>query len=549
MIVGVVVAIRDKISNSNPGDVVSAAGAELPVVEQNREHLYHLLFELMPGSVVLMDARGFVQDANPAFCRQIGFARAELVGGHVSRFSKVPIEKIEQNIARMMAGEVLEHEVTNVQKDGSLRHYELREAAITLPDGSRGILALANDITERLRVQQDRLEMERQLLHADKLKSLGVLAGGIAYDFNNLLAAIAGNLELAATDLPETSPVQNPIKAAAISAQRAADLTRQLLAYSGRGRFVIQDLDLSELIGGMSDLLQASISKKASLRLNLAGALPFIKGDEPQLQQIILNLITNASEALGDRPGVVTLTTEVRECDSGYLAQSRSANRLAPGDYVVLEVSDTGCGMDESVQQRLFDPFFTTKFTGRGLGMSAVSGLMRGHNGGILVSSQPGLGSLITVLFPVATDSVVPVVKPTAPRVRKDDHSAGPLLHGTVLVVDDEAPIRMLLEQILKRMGLRVLTAGDGEEAVARFTEHAAEITFVILDLTMPKMDGSRALVELRRLQPQVKVVLISGYDAETAQRRSPAEQFTAFLRKPFQVEALIGLARQMCAK
>ena len=543
-----VVTHADKISKTNPADAATSLVTELSEVGSNREHLYHLLFELMPGSVVLMDARGFVLDANPAFCRQIGFARTELIGGHVSRFSKVPLEKIEQNITRMMGGEVLEHEVTNVQKDGSLRHYELREAAITLPDGSRGILALANDITERLRVQQDRLEMERQLLHADKFKSLGVLAGGIAHDFNNLLLTITGRIELAVLDLPPKSPAQNQLQEAATAAHRAAELTRQLLAYSGRGQFVIENVDLSELIGGMSELLNASISKKASLRLKLASPLPFVKGDAPQLQHILLNLITNASEALTDCPGIITVATELRECDADYLAQSRTANRLAPGDYVALEVFDTGCGMDESVQERLFDPFFTTKFTGRGLGMSAVSGLVRGHQGGILVASRPGLGAMITVLFPVATDNVTPIVKPVAPPARKAEHSAGPLLHGTVLVADDEAPIRLLLEQILKRTGLRVLTARDGEEAVALFQERAAEITFVILDLTMPRMDGSRALVAMRRHRPEVKAVLISGYDAASIERRAQTEGFTAFIRKPFQVEALISLARQMCA-
>ncbi len=538
----------DKYPKSNPADTKPVAATALPEIGSNQEHLYRLLFEWMPGSVVLLDARGFVLDANPAFCRQIGFAHAELVGGHVSRFSKLPREKIEHNIARMLGGEVLEHEVTNVQKDGSLRHYELREAAITLPDGSRRILVLANDITERLRVQQDRLEMERQLLHADKLKSLGVLAGGIAHDFNHLLLTITSQLEAAARELPPESPAQNPLQEAVTTAQRAAELTRQLLAYSGRGRFAIENVDLSELVGGMSELLNASISKKASLRLKLASALPFIQGDVPQLQQILLNLITNASEALGDCPGIITVSTALRECDASYLAQNRTANRLAPGDYVTLEVFDTGCGMDESMQERLFDPFFTSKDTGRGLGMSAVSGLVHGHQGGILVSSRPGLGAVITVLLPVATGNVKPLLQPVAPAIRQIEYATGPMLHGTVLVVDDEAPIRLLLEQIMKRTGLRVLTASDGEEAVALFQKRAAEITFVVLDLAMPRMDGSKALAAMRQHRPDVKAVLISGHDAASAEHRAQAEGYAAVIRKPFQVEALLSLARQMCA-
>jgi two-component system, cell cycle sensor histidine kinase and response regulator CckA len=518
----------------------------LPAFGPHGERLYRQLFELMPGSVLLLDARGFVLDVNPAFCRQIGFSRNELVGGHVSRFSQSAIEVIDRNLARLMAGEVLEHQVTNVQKDGSPRHYELRERAITLPDGSRGVLALANDITERMRVERDRFEMERQLLHADKLKSLGVLTGGIAHDFNNLLATITGNIELASLDLDAGSPVQPMLKEAASAAQRATDLTRQMLAFSGRGRFVVSEVDLSDLVGEMAELLSASISKKASLHLNLASELPFIDGDAPQLQQVVVNLVTNASDALSEKPGLITITTCVRECDAEILSRAQGGNVLTPGCYVVFEVRDTGCGMDESTQQQLFDPFFTTKFTGRGLGMSAVLGVVRGHNGGLLVSSQRGLGTVVSVLFPAKAYKPATAAKPLTPPAPSTPSTNAPLT-GTVLVVDDEAPLRLLVEQILKRMGLRVLSAGDGEEAIACFREHAQDITFVILDLTMPTMDGVKTLSELRRLQPEVKAVLTSGYDVESLNPGYAQAGFAAFIRKPFQVESLITLARRMC--
>ena len=495
-----------------------------------------------------MDTRGFVLDANPAFCRQLGYSRGELRGGHVSRFSQHSIEIIEKNLTRLIAGEVLEHQVANVQKDGSVRHYDLRETAITLPDGSRGILALANDITERVRAEQAKLEMERQLLHADKLKSLGVLAGGIAHDFNNFLATIGGNLELAMMDLDPQLPIQTQLSAANAAVHRAADLTKQVLAFSGRGRFVLADIDLSELLGETAELLNAAISKKASLRLNLASELPFIVADAPQVQQVVMNLVTNASDALNEKPGVISITTCVRECNAEALAQSRCAQSLKPGPYVVLEVRDSGCGMDDTIQRQLFDPFFTTKFTGRGLGMSAVLGIVRGHGAGILVSSQPGHGSVVSVLFPAKNYNPAAIItKPLSPPTVSEKFEI-PVLTGTVLVVDDEAPIRLLIEQILKRMGLRVLAAADGEAAVTCFREHAREITFVILDLTMPKLDGAKTLAELRRLDPAVKAVLTSGYDAESSDERPSQLGFTAFIRKPFQVEALIALVRRLCA-
>lgn len=536
------------MSASNPTKATSSlTPPALPIGVSGQEGLYHRLFELMPGSVVLMDARGYILDANPAFCQQIGYSREILIGSHVSRFSHESVDSIDRNITRMIAGEVLDHRVTNVQADGSLRHYDLREAAITLPDGSRGILALANDVTERLRAEQQKLELERQLQHADKLKSLGVLAGGIAHEYNNLLAGIIGNLDLAIMDLPPKSPLQSNLQEAALAALRASNLTQQMLAYSGRGRFVISQLDLSQLIGDMAELLKASISKKASLKLNLEAELPRMAGDDPQLQQVLMNLVTNASEALGERPGLITLTTRSRECDAAHLAKSLIEDQFAPGPYVELEVRDSGCGMDEATRERLFDPFFSTKFTGRGLGMSVVSGVVRGHKGAILVSSQPGRGTVVSILFPVTSKPLQPAAAPTPPVVKASSPAAP--LNGTVLVVEDEATIRLLIERVLKRLGLRVLTAADGAEGVIIFREHADEISFAIIDFTMPKLDGVRTLAEFRKLKPDLQAVLTSGYDVENINQNYARDGFAAFVRKPFHVDTLMQVVRQLSAK
>jgi len=468
--------------------------------------LYHSLFELMPGSVVLLDAQGLVLDANPSFCRQIGYAREELLGQHVARFSKDSPETIECNLARLLAGEVLEHDVSNIHKDRSLRHYELRETAITLPDGSRGILVLSNDITRRVNAEKEKLELQRQFLHAEKLKSLGLMAGGIAHDFNNLLAAIIGNIELAMMD----------------GGAKAADR-----------------VPLGELLG-------VTVSQKASVEYRLAKALPPIEGDAVQLQQIVMNLVTNASEALGDRPGLITLATGTQNCDAEFLAGSRTGNTLRPGRYVVLEVTDSGCGMDDVTQHRLFDPFFTTKFTGRGLGMSAVLGAVRGHNGGILVSSRTGHGTTISLLFPTGAPHIPSVTAPSS-AAKAVETAQLPVLTGTVLVADDEAVMRTMVERLLKRTGLRVIQAANGIEAVKLFKQHAHEITFVLLDQTMPKLDGAKTLKELRRLRPDVKAVLTSGYNEASISQCSLQEGFVAFMPKPYQAAKLIELARQIC--
>ena len=518
-----------------------------PLIRNNSETQYRALFDLMPGSVVLLDDRGFVLDANPYFCRHIGYTRDELLGTHVTLFSNELPQVIEQNIRRLLAGEMLEHEITNVQKDGSTRFYELRESAVTLPDGSKGILAVSNDVTDRKRAETAKLEMERRLLHLQKLESLGVLAGGIAHDFNNLLAAMLGNVELAMMDLPESAPTQKSLKVALAAGRRAAALTHQMLAYSGRGHFVISQVNMTKLVQELEELLKASISKSIRLELKLAPALPLIEADANQLQQAVVNLITNASEAIGDQPGEISITTSVRDCGPGDLADNRLTTKVLPGRYVILEVRDNGCGMDESVQEKLFDPFFTTKFVGRGLGMSSLMGMVQGHNGAVLVRSELGKGTTVCLLLPVAAITVSTEV-PTSFLPRGVNSGTLPSLSGLVLLADDEEPLRVLIGSLLKRMGLRVLSAADGEQAVALFQQHAADITFVLLDLTMPKLDGVKTLAEIRRLRPKVKAVLTSGYNGVDLATRYGKEGFDAFLQKPCQIEALVKLAQQMCA-
>lgn len=524
----------------------TVSGPALPA-SPGHDAQYRALFELMPGSVVLLDEKGFVRDANPFFCQGMGYTREELLGMHVGKFSRERPEVIEENIHRLLAGEMLEHELINVQKDGSLRFYELREAAVTLPDGSRNILAVSNDITDRKRAEQARSEMERQLLHVQKLESLVVLAGGIAHDFNNLLAAMMGNVELALMDLPDTSPIHKNLKTTLAAGRRAAGLTRQMLAYSGRGKFVITEMGLSELVRESAELLKVSISKSAKLELHAPLDLPAIRADASQVQQVVMNLITNASEALGDQPGRITVATSVGEYNAAQLAESRLVTKPAPGRFVSLEVSDTGCGMDESVQEKLFDPFFTTKFLGRGLGMSVVMGVVQGHNGAILLSSRPGRGTTFRVLFPASSARVT-----TGSRTGDTSSiRSGKIMrtfYGTVLIAEDEAQVREFTEKFLRRMGLNVITAEDGQQAAALFQKHADEITFVLLDLTMPKLDGMKTLAEIRRFRPGVKVALTSGYDGDDIAHRYAKEGFDAFLSKPYKLEELTNLVEQMCS-
>ena len=383
------------------------------------------------------------------------------------------------------------------------------------------------------RAEKEKLEMERRLFHAQKLESLGVLAGGIAHDFNNILAGIMGYADLAKVHLPASEPAQQDLDIIKKAVERAAHLTRQMLAYSGKGKFVIEAVSLSQIVEDLRAMLKISISKKATLNCNLAPNLPMIEADATQIHQIILNLVINASEALGEDSGVIAISTDTIRC-SGTECATLGGDELPEGLYVHLEVSDTGCGMDEQTLAKIFDPFFTTKFAGRGLGLAAVHGILRGHKGCIRVTSKPGQGTTFQVLFP-AIESPAPV-SAVESTPAKPWHGS-----GTVLVVDDEEIVRSLAKKMVETAGFSVLTANDGEEAVHLYREHQNEIACVLLDLTMPKMGGEEAFRAIRQVSPGVRVILSSGYSEETATGRFSGLGLAGFIQKPYQLDTMIA--------
>jgi PAS domain S-box-containing protein len=455
-------------------------------------------------------------------------------------------EAVTTQAARVMTGETLpplEHRL--IHRDGSVRW--VRNTPVPRYDERHRLVAydgLIADITARKQGEEARLELERRLLHAQKLESLGVLAGGIAHDFNNLLMAILGNLDLARLVLSPVSAARLSVEEAVHAAQRAAELTRQMLAYAGKGRFIVTDLDLSALVAENAHAFRAALPKTVTLHLQLGQGLPPIHADAGQLQQVITNLFTNAAEALGDQAGVVALATGVQDCDAAALAGGRVATLPAPGRFVWLAVTDTGCGMDAATQQRLFEPFFTTKFTGRGLGLSAVLGIVQGHHGTLFVESEPGRGTTLRVLFPVSDAPPAPPAEGAAAAASQALAPEGqpPSSSGTILVVDDEPMVRTTLQAMVEHCGFRVLLAADGEEAVAIFRAHAAEIVGVLLDLSMPRMDGAATLAALRQIQPEVKVILCSGYDESEATQRFTGQGLAGFLQKPYTLGKLKAL-------
>ena len=394
------------------------------------------------------------------------------------------------------------------------------------------------DISKQKKADEDRQKLQLKMLEAQKLESLGVLAGGIAHDFNNLLTVILGNTSLAREDPSAVNEALNQIE---VASQRAAALCRQMLAYAGKGRFTIEVVDLNAVVEDTVQLLKLSISKNATIHFSLASEPLPVEADSSQVRQVIMNLVINASEALGGANGRIGIQTTTGTWTKDQLREGRLGQDLAPGDYVGLEVEDNGSGMSAETMSRIFDPFFTTKFTGRGLGLAAVVGVVRAHKGALFVKSTLGRGTTFRILFP---RSQAKVNKPgSGPSTRSGLNEKD---QGTILVVDDEPHVRSVAGALLQRNGYTVAMAADGYEALALALAHGARFTAVLLDLTMPGLDGPGTLKELRLLNPTLPVLLMSGFSESDARKRLPGDPFVSFLPKPFTADDLIQKLREL---
>ena len=461
-----------------------------------------------------------------------GFKPGEFRGGIADYLQLVHPDHRALSEARLrnavLEGGSLSGELRIVRRDGAERWIASRGDVVRDEQGKVvRLVGAVMDVTEQHAAAEEKAQFEHRLQETQKLESLGILAGGVAHDFNNLLTGILGNTSLAQMDLPETSPVQANLTAIEKTSRRAAELCKQMLAYSGKGRFVLQHLDLSEIVEDTAQLVRPSISRHAVIEFGLARKLPAISGDATQMRQIIMNLVLNASDALGDDPGVITLRTGVMQADAPYLAGTMLSPQVAPGEYVFLEIRDTGCGMSPEILSKIFNPFFTTKFTGRGLGLAAVLGIVRGHGGAMKVTSEVGQGSTFRLLLP---STGAPVVarppEPPAPQVSRGS--------GTVLVADDEPAVRLVASRLLEVGGYTVVLAKDGREALDLFTKTPSEFTVILMDLTMPRMDGLEAFVAIRRVRADIPIVLMSGYNEQDAVGRFAGQSLTAFVQKPF---------------
>ncbi len=524
--------------NGRPGKFI---GTVVDITERKEAHeakleserLYRHIVETMDEGVGVLDQVGFIRFVNPAYRHMFGFTNDDdLVGRHVEELMFEEDRERERRrwMDHLAQGGGATRAVRRFRRaDG----HELWVSLASVPMGDGSTLGVATNITAARR-------LEAKLQQTQKLESLGVLAGGIAHDFNNLLVGVLGNVGLARVDLPPESPALEAVGEIETAAVRASELTRQLLAYAGKGRFVITRIDLRKLVEEMGHLLSAVIGNGVTVRYQFGDVPPVVEGDATQLRQVIMNLITNASDAIGDRSGIVTVATTIVQADRSYLSEMLFDDELAPGLYVCLQISDTGAGMSPETRDRIFDPFFTTKFTGRGLGLAAVLGIMRAHRGAIKVYSEVGRGTTFKMLLPAAEGAAEALTRPPA----KDRPEA---TTGLVLVVDDETSVRTVVKRLLESAGYAVITAADGEEGVEVFRAHHPHVRAVILDVTMPRMGGEEAFRRLRQIDPDVRVILSSGYSEQEATSQFAGKGLAGFLEKPFRAEALFECVRLVC--
>jgi two-component system cell cycle sensor histidine kinase/response regulator CckA len=501
------------------------------VLRGSESHLRQIVTTCLEG-VWTVDAAGLTTFVNPQMASMLGWEVEEIVGRPVSDFvDSEGRDQLARQLERRRLGIREQHEFAFLRRDGRKLFTLMSTSPLYEPDGSYGgALAVVTDVSERR-------AFDLKLQSMQRLESLTLLAGGVAHDFNNLLVGILGNLALALAELPKDSFLHEAIQDAQTAALRASELTKQMLAYSGKGRFVLERLDVSHVVEELLPLLMSVVSKNAELVLALADKLPEINVDPAQLRQLVLNLVTNGSDALGERAGAITLKTGVMTADRTYLDTVFLGEEVSEGSYVYIEISDTGRGMEPETLGRIFDPFFSTKFMGRGLGLAAVFGILRAHHGAIHVQSKPDEGASFRALFAAAAPearSTVSVLPETGFRGS-----------GLILVADDEETVRTVAARILVQNGFRVLIACDGEEALSMF-EHEREIAAVVLDVTMPGVGSEKVFRSMRNLRANVPVILTSGYSEKDVTSAFAGEGLAGFLQKPWLPDDLLRSLRRV---
>jgi PAS domain S-box-containing protein len=498
--------------------------------------------------IAIIDPEGRLTYANQAYLTLFGYDTLDdLLGRSVEDLYQSQ-GKASSMVEDLYRSSAWAGELVGQRRDGTSFDARVSASLIREPGGQPiCLLAWVEDITEAKRAQEEQEQLEAQIHQAQKMESLAVLAGGVAHDFNNIMMGVIGSAQLSLMRLSSDSDVRPLIEQVESSAWRAANLAQQMLAYAGRGRFVNENVDLSAVVRDMRGLLASSVSKKTRIVYDLTDPLPALEGDPVQVEQIAMNLVLNASEALEERDGTVTVTTAVRGMGRSELASRFLPGDREPGAYVILEVRDTGIGMDEQTRARVFDPFYSTKFTGRGLGLAAVLGIVRGHGGAIAVESTPGKGTTFTVALPADSSATTAEPQPESPS-----HAARASADSAlVLIADDDEMVRRNARTALELAGYTTLVAEDGHKALELFQRNADEVDLLLLDMMMPGLGGDEVYAAVRNTRPDVPVILCSGYDegiVDSSELVSGRDGIS-FLHKPYALREMVAEVSQRLAR
>lgn len=508
------------------------------------EERYRELFENANDIVYTHDLTGRFTSINKAGTNITGYSYDEVAKLNVfDLVAKEYHEEVKKKIREKLEGaSSTKYELEIVAKDGHHIHIEVSTRIIYENGKPVGIQGIARDITDRKKAEEERKKLELQLLHAQKLESLGILAGGIAHDYNNILVGIMGNAGLALSKLPEDSPIRSYIKRIEESAHRAAELTNQMLAYSGKGVIMPRLLNLSRLINEMQPLLTAVISKKATVEYKCPDDVPPIYGDAIQLHQVLMNLVTNASEALGETTGKIIIQISVVELTQEHIKESYFYEPVSSGKYVCLEVSDTGCGMDKETLTKIFDPFFSTKFTGRGLGLASVLGIVRQHKGTINVYSEPNKGTCFKVYFPISETRNKREVFENENKKELEETFIKGQIPKTILLVDDEEGVLEVANETLSQFGYKPILARNGKEALELFNSNKNNLSAIVLNLTIPELDGLEVFQEIKKIDRDIPVILCSDFPEQNINQRFGDIKPSGFIQKPYGPLDLIKL-------
>jgi len=525
------------------GQPVGIQGATRFITERKRaeaalrasEASWRGLFNSVSEAVYILSLDGRFLDVNRGAEAMYGYTRGEIIGLAPEDLSAPGRNDLEAHgalLAAAAAGTPQRFEWWGQRRDGTVI---LKEVSLSrgVYFGQEVLVAVARDVTEQR-------QMQARLLQASKVESLGLMAGGVAHDFNNILTVILGHLDLALRHTPVDSPAAAGLRDASQAAQRAADLCRQMLAYTGKAPFVVRPTDLNELARETALILAPLVPPHVHVTLAPEPGLPAVDANVTELRQVLMNLLLNAVEAIGDRPGTVRVLTETSTVGQDWLDETLPDRGLNAGPYVCLRVIDDGCGIPEAVLPRILDPFYTSKFTGRGLGLSVVRGIVVAHRGFIHIDTEVGRGTVFSVCLPAcAQTAAAPAPAPVAELWRGA---------GTVLVIDDESGMRTVTARLLRELGFDAITASSGEEALALGPDRLRALTAVVLDYSMPEMDGAQTVPALRAAGCDAPIVLCSGYTECAADPATVDLGLAGFLRKPYRLNDLRRTLRDALA-